>query len=188
MIYQKKEFILKNGTKLLLKSPGVSDARMLINQIVTAASQTDYLLSTPEDFEKYLKDISKEEDFIAKFNDSKDYLICAYVDGKIVGNLSFKFLKHTKAKHRATVSIAIIKEYWGLGIGSIMFDEMINIAKNTPGIEQIELDGGVIAQNERAMSLYKKKGFIKTGTIPHELKLSDGTYLDGCLMTLFLND
>ena len=187
MIYNEKNFVLKNGTKLILKSPDICDAKMLLEQIITAASQTDYLLSTPRDFEKYLNDISKEEEFIARFNESDDYLICAYVSGKIVGNCALRFLKHDKDKHRATVGIAIIKEYWGMGIGSIVFDEMINIAKNTPGIEQIELDGGVIEQNKRAIALYSKKGFVKTGTIPHELKLKDGTYLDGCLMTLFIN-
>lgn len=185
MIYQRKEFVLKNGTKLILKSPEQSDAKMLLNQIVKTTSQTDYLLSTPNDFDE---DISKEEEFISRFNDSNDYLICAYVDGIIVGNSSLKFLKHAKDKHRAQVGIAIMKEYWGLGIGSTMFDEIIDIAKNTSGIEQIELDGGVIAENKRAISLYTKKGFVKTGAIPHELKLNDGTYLDGFLMTLFLKD
>ena len=34
---------------------------------------------------------------------------------------------------------------------------------------------------------FYKKGFIKTGDIPHELKLKDGTYLDGETMVLFLN-
>lgn len=83
MIYQRKEFVLKNGTKLILKSPEQSDAKMLLNQIVKTTSQTDYLLSTPNDFDE---DISKEEEFISRFNESNDYLICAYVDGIIVGN------------------------------------------------------------------------------------------------------
>ena len=55
----------------------------------------------------------------------------------------------------------------------------------TEGIEQLEL--GVIANNEKAKRLYTKKGFVKTGDIPHELKLKDGTYLDGETMVLFLN-
>ena len=185
MIYKKKDFILKNETELTLKSPELSDAKMLLDHIIKATGQTDFLVSTPNDYDD---DISKEEAFISSFNDSDNYLICAYVNGKIIGVCSLKFLKHKKDKHRAKVGIAIIKEYWGLGIGSIMFDEMIEISRNTPFIEQIELDGGVISQNERAISLYKKKGFVKTGNIPHQLKLNDGTYLDGELMTLFLNN
>ena len=184
MFYSVKEFTLKDGSKVVLKSPELSDAKMLLDQIIKATSQTDYLLSTPNDFDP--NNIEAEEAFISSFNNGNNYLICAYFGGIIIGNCSLKFLTHAKDKHRAKVGIAIIKEYWGLGIGSIMFDEMIAIAKSTPGIEQIELDGGVISQNERAIALYKKKGFVKTGEAPHELKLKDGTYLDGYLMTLFL--
>ena len=62
---------------------------------------------------------------------------------------------------------------------------MIKLAKETEGIEQIELD--VVAVNERAKHLYTKKGFKKVGDIPHQLKLSNGTYLDGESMILVLD-
>ena len=81
--------------------------------------------------------------------------------------------------------LAVSEEYRGLGIGSILFDIMIDLAKKTPGIEQIELD--VIGVNERAKRLYTSKGFVKVGDKPHQLKLKDGTYLDGENMVLFLN-
>ena len=187
MIFKPKEFILKNGEKIILKSPSISDANLLLDQITQATGETDFLTRRPEDFDFIKNDISIEEKFIQSFNEGNNYLICVYSKNKIVGNCCLKFLQNEKCKHRCNVGIAIVKDYWGLGIGSIMFDEMINIAKNTQGIEQIELDGGVITQNTRAISLYTKKGFIKTGEIPHQLKLKDGTYLDGQLMTLFLN-
>ena len=85
----------------------------------------------------------------------------------------------------AAIGIAITKEYQSMGIGSLLFDEMIKIAKQTPGVEQIELD--VIDNNEKGLRLYKSKGFVQTGTIPHQLKLKDGTYLNGLTMVLFLN-
>lgn len=184
MIYNTKEFVLKNGIKMILKSPEVRDAQMLLNQIIETTKVTDYLTTTENDFAPFIEDITKEEEFISKFIEGKDYLLCAYVNNIIVGNCMIRFLTHTKDKHRAIVGIAIKKEYWGLGIGSIMFDELIDIARNTPGIEQIELD--VISQNQRAIALYTKKGFRKTGEMPHQLKLEDGTYLDSNTMILFL--
>lgn len=186
MFYKAKEFILKSGLKVTLKSPEVHEARDLLNQIIEVTKTTEYLTSRPEDFDRFLKDIKKEEDFITSFIDSKNYLIAAYVNGKLIGNCAIKFLTHEKDKHRALVGIAIIKEYQGLGIGSLLFDELINIARNTEGIEQIELDGGVISRNEIAKALYTKKGFVKVGDIPHQFKLKDGTYLDGEMMVLFL--
>ena len=184
MIYQAKEFTLMNGLKVVLKTPEISDAKKILNQIITVAKSTDYLLSTPEDFKKYIDDISKEEEFIANARSGNNYLICVYANNEIVGNSILNFLPHIKDRHRATVGIAIVPEYQGMGIGSLIFDELIKIARNTPDIEQMELD--VIATNEKAKRLYLSKGFVKTGDIPHQLKLEDETYLDGESMVLYL--
>ena len=187
MKLEQKEFILKNGEKIILKSPEISDASLLLDQIIAACGATEYLTRRPEDFDHIKKDISLEEKFIESFYEGNDCLICAYCKNKIVGNCCIKFMKGDKEKHRSKVGIAIIKEYWGCGIGSLMFDELINIARNNPYCEQVELDGGVITENQRAIALYTKKGFVKTGEIPHHLKLKNNTYLDSQLMTLFLN-
>lgn len=185
MICAPKEFILKNGQKVIIKSPEVKDAQELINQIIGVASSTDYLLSVPEDFNKYVEDIKKEEDFIEWSKTDRGYWLIACVGQKVIANCSLRFFAHVKDQHRGTIGIAISEGYRGVGLGSILFDEMIKLAKETPGVEQIELD--VIDKNEAAQRLYESKGFERTGTIPHQLKLKDGTYLDGITMTLFLN-
>jgi RimJ/RimL family protein N-acetyltransferase len=185
MIYEAKEFVLKNGLKVVLRSPEKEDAHNLINQIISVASSTDYLLSTPSDFQHYVDDISKEEAFIEWSKTDSGYWLIACVEDKIVANCSLRFYKHEKDKHRGTIGIAITEEYQSIGIGSLMFDEMIKLAKNTPGVEQIELD--VIDENAKARRLYSSKGFVITGSIPRQLKLKDGTYLDGITMVLFLN-
>lgn len=184
MIYEAHEFTLKNGLKVTIKSPEVSDALKLLDNIVNVSESTNYLLSEPEDYDIYYKDIKLEEDFITSFNNKRDYLLCVYLDGQIIGNSALRFNYHEKDKHRVNIGIAIQEKYQGLGIGSILFDIMIELAKNSEGVEQIELD--VINANEKAKRLYLKKGFKKTGDIPHQLKLKDGTYLDGEMMVLFL--
>ena len=185
MIYKEKLFKLKDGSFAIAKSPKTSDALKLLNNIIRVASVTHELLSEPEDFKPFLDDISKEEKFIDASNNGKNYLICVYVNDDIVGNCALRFNTHKKDMHRASVGIAIDKEYWGKGIGSFLFDEMIELAKETEGVEQLELS--VAKTNERAKHLYMKKGFVKTGEIPHQLKVSDEEYIDGELMTLFLN-
>ena len=184
MIYEPKEFILKDGRKVIFKTPEISDAKKLLNSIITVANSTDFLLSTEQDFEHYVKDITKEENFIASAREGTDYLIAVYDNDVIVGNCSLNFKRFQKERHRASIGIAIQKPYWDKGIGSLLFDEMIKLAKQKEEIELIELD--VIATNERAKHLYMKKGFVKTGDIPRQLKLKDGTYLDGEAMVLFL--
>lgn len=185
MITPSKEYVLKNGQKIIVRSPEPSDAQNLIDQIVGVAASTDYLLSVPEDFKCYIDDISKEEDYLERSKSDPGYWLIGLVDDKIVANAQLRMFTHVKDKHRSNIGIAISKDYQCLGIGSLLFDIMIELAKQTPGIEQIELD--VISKNERAKRLYTKKGFVKVGDIPHQLKLKDGTYLDGENMVLFLN-
>lgn len=185
MVYSEREFVLKDGTKVAFKSPDVSDARLLLDHIIKVASSTNNILSTPDDFKKYLDDISLEEKYIASKREGKNCSIAVFYQGVIVGVCSLDFRYHQKDSHRASIGIAIQEEFQNKGIGSLLFDEMINIAKNTEGVEQIELD--VINSNAMAKHLYTKKGFVKYGDKPHELKLQDGTYLDGESMVLFLN-
>ena len=181
MIYEEKEFVVKDNIKVILKTPNKEDAKEVLDFIVRICGQTDFLLSSPED-KKF--NVADEERWIESYKESKNYFVCAYVDGKLVGDCNLDFRSHLKDKHRALVGIGIDKEYWNKGIGSLLFDELINLAKKTDGIEQIEL--GVISINERAKHLYEKKGFVKTGVIPKAIKLKDGTYLDEELMTKFL--
>ena len=48
------------------------------------------------------------------------------------------------------------------------------------GYEQVELE--VVAPNSRAISLYEKFDFVRTGTLPHYYKYRDGSYVDACYM------
>ena len=185
MIYKEKEFILKNGMKVVFKTPEVTDAPLLLNNIIAVSASTDNLNSLPEDYDSFLKDITKEESFISGYRDGDNYLIAVYKDDMIIGSSTINFRKLKKEKHRSTVGIAIREEYQNLGIGSYLFDEMINIAKEKDGVEQIELT--VISTNHQAKHLYTKKGFFKTGDLPRHLKLEDGSYLDGEKMVLFLD-
>ena len=81
-----------------------------------------------------------------------------------------------KTRHRASVAIALLKEYWNQGIGTRLFQEMIQIAEDNPSILQMELD--FVEGNTRARALYEKMGFRITGVRPNAIRLKDGTLLN----------
>lgn len=56
-----------------------------------------------------------------------------------------------------------------------MIEKLISVAKEK-GFEQIELE--VVADNERAIHLYKSLGFEICGMCPNHMKYKDGTYAD----------
>lgn len=101
--------------------------------------------------------------------------ITCYIDDEIAGNCEINFRGGIKTSHRATVAVAILKEYWNLEIGSAMFAELIAAAEARPEIEIIELE--FVEGNDRAKALYEKFGFRIVGERPNAFKLKNGRLL-----------
>ena len=90
--------------------------------------------------------------------------IIAFVDGKIAGTAGIEAAGTMyKVRHRAELGISVSKEYWGLGIGKALMEACIKCAKEA-GYAQLELT--VVAENERAIALYQKEGFVEYGRNP----------------------
>ena len=68
-----------------------------------------------------------------------------------------------KVLHRARFGISVLKELWGMGIGRMLMESCIDCARRA-GYTQLELE--VVADNERAMSLYRRAGFVEYGRNP----------------------
>ena len=90
-------------------------------------------------------------------------MIMCIVDGKVVGNCEISFFKGMKTKHRASIGIALISDFWNQGIGTKMFEEMIRLAESRDGVMQIELE--FVEGNARARHLYEKMGFEYIDTV-----------------------
>lgn len=58
------------------------------------------------------------------------------------------------------LGVAVLKKYWSQGIGSLLVDEAIYWFENFSSLEHLVLD--VFSDNQRAIHLYKKYGFVKT--------------------------
>ena len=181
MIFEEKTISLKHGKTAILKSPCVEDAEKLLNYIKKACGETDYLLRYPEEWNI---SVEQEEGWVNRFRSSPDALaITCYIDGDVAGNCEISFRGGIKTAHRATIAIAILKDYWDLGIGSAMFEELIAAAQ-TRGTEIIELE--FIEGNARAKHLYEKFGFRIVSEKPNAFKLKDGTYLKEFYMQKYL--
>mgnify|MGYP003292894391 CR=1 FL=1 len=185
MVIDEIEFTLKDGRKAVLRNAVESDAQGLYDYLVKSAGETHFILREPEDCSIY--SVEGEKEYIKKFagNPYQMVLVCE-VDGVIAGNCEIAFNGKIKLRHRASLAIALLKDYWGQGIGSKMFEAMIKTAKNYGGVTRLVLD--VVEGNERALALYKKFGFEIVSRFPDALRLKDGTYLAEYKMVKKLED
>lgn len=181
MIFEEKKITLKDGSTAILKSPCVEDAEKLLNYIKKSCGETDFLARYPEEWKIT---VEQEEAWVSRLRSAPDTLgITCYIDGEVAGNCEISFKSGIKTSHRATIAIAILKDYWNLGIGSAMFEELISAAQKH-GTEIMELE--FVEGNKRAKHLYEKFGFRIVSEKPNAFKLKDGTYLSEVHMQKYL--
>ena len=181
MLYIEKTVTLKNGKTALFRSPVASDAAEMAAYLKTCAGETDFLLRYPEECTQTEE---QEAAYLDSINRSDtDMMIVCVVDGEIAGNCQFGIGQRIKTRHRARVAIGLLKKYWGLGIGTAMFQEMIAACRDR-GVLQLELE--YVEGNERGRRLYEKMGFVQVAEKPDAIRLKDGRMLKEFAMILKL--
>ena len=170
-------FMLKNGSTAVLRTAVPEDAAQMIAYLRACAEETDFLLRLPEEWdisveteEALLRDMARQTDQL---------MVVCDVNGEIAGTCQVVCMNRVKTRHRATISIALRRAYWGQGIPGPMIEEMEAFARGR-GVMQLEL---AYAQgNDRARRLYDRLGFVETGRGPDAIRLRDGTLLDEIFM------
>ena len=157
-----QQIVLKNGKTVILRNGEESDGSAVLENFNLTHTETDYLLSYPDENSF---DPEKESQLLKqKAESTNEVEIIAFVDGKVVGTAGIAAVgTKYKVRHRAEFGVGVRKEYWGLGIGGALLEACINCAKEA-GYTQLELS--VVAENDRAIALYQKAGFVEYGRNP----------------------
>ena len=184
MLVKDIEYKLKDGRTALIRSPQDEDIQGMLEYLYISAGETDFILRYPEECGKYTAEGEKALFDKVNKSDNQAMLVCL-VEGKVAGNCEITWSKEIKTRHRASVAIALLKEYWNQGIGTRLFQELIRIAEENPNLIQMELD--FVEGNSRARALYEKMGFRITGVKPNAIRLKDGTLLNEYSMIREIN-
>ncbi len=176
-----RNYELKNGRVLLIREAAVEDARAVLDYVHEISGESDFLSFGPGEFEITEPE---EQEFVGKCLASDNQLfILGSIDDTIVAMLIFSAGRRPRVRHSGEFSMSVRKQYWGLGIGSLMLDTLIEWARSTQIVKKINLR--VRTDNQRAILLYEHKGFVIEGTIRKEILL-DGKYFDHHWMGLAL--
>jgi len=156
------------------------DAEQMLKNLKIIGKETDNLTFGEEGLPFT---VEQEQEYIKSLEGTRSVFFVALVDGKIVGDASFTAESRERMAHRGEFGVSILKEYWGRGIGGMLLEKIIDFARNEAKAEIISLE--VRSDNTRAIKLYEKYGFIKTGTFPKAFKVR-GEYADIDTMVLFV--
>ncbi len=183
MEYSQK-VLLKDGRSCVVRSGTEQDAEGVLTNFIATHAQTEFLTTYPD--ETHIT-IEQEKAYLKGKTDSKrDVALIAEVDGVITGTAGVDSMgAMDKTKHRAHFGISIDQSWWGIGIGRALTDACIECAK-AMGYVQLELE--VVADNKRALALYRSAGFIEYGRNPKSFRTREGKWQENVLMRLELTD
>jgi putative acetyltransferase len=108
------------------------------------------------------------------------YNLVAVVDDRIVGMLGLHtFPDRPRRRHVGRIGISVHAEWQGKGVGSALMAAGLDLADNWLNLTRLELE--VYADNEAAIHLYERFGFVYEGTL-RQHAFRDGNYVDSIMM------
>ncbi|MBY0086361.1 GNAT family N-acetyltransferase [Brevibacillus sp. M2.1A] len=163
---------LKSGQNVIIRSAELADAEALVAFIHCVSGETDNLSFGPQEW-TVTPDEQKEN--IKRCLEAHNQLcLIAEVDGRIVGNMTFRGGIRSRTQHVGEFGISVLKEFWGSGVGRLLLESLLEWAKQSKVIRKINLK--VRSDNDSAIHLYKKLGFKEMGTLTREFLIGDTFY------------
>ncbi|MDL2219901.1 GNAT family N-acetyltransferase [Ruminococcaceae bacterium OttesenSCG-928-O06] len=173
--------LLKNGEELLVESARGQDAAEILQFLRIAAGESDYLLSTAEDFPK---DVAAERAWLKNQAAQPNALaLCGKLHGRVVAFANLVPPRQRRGAHTAELSLLVGKPLWGQGAGRAMMEALLRFAKDSGTLRLLHL--GVRQDNTAAIALYESLGFARCGVLKGYFCVN-GRYYDEVLMHLWL--
>ena len=133
--------------------------------------------NSEENMQKYLDEGFSIEKLTTELTDSNAEFYFAVLDLEIIGYLKLNFgdsqteLKDNKALEIERIYVS--NEFHGKSVGQLLYDKAIEVAKQK-NADYVWL--GVWEENQRAISFYKKNGFVEFDK--HIFKLGNDEQID----------
>jgi putative acetyltransferase len=112
--------------------------------------------------------------------ESTTHPLVAVVEGEVVGQLTLHARGASpRRRHVAGLGMAVRDDWHGRGVGTALMAACLNLADNWLNLRRVELE--VYVDNEPALRLYKKFGFVIEGRFV-DFAYRDGEYVDAYCM------
>lgn len=161
-----------------------------VDQLQKIGRQTFYETfsgsNTEENMKSYLEEGFATDKLNDELNDKNAEFYFAKIEDDVIGYLKLNFgQSQTELKDDKALEIEriyVLQEFHGKKVGQILYEKAIEIARHK-NADYVWL--GVWEENPRAISFYKKNGFVEFDK--HIFKLGDDEQTD-IMMKLYLKD
>ncbi|MDH6363296.1 RimJ/RimL family protein N-acetyltransferase [Enterococcus sp. PF1-24] len=159
------------------------DAAALLAVSQQLGKETDFLIMDEAGMDLLVADLALQLELL--YHSENNLLLAAWLGDEMIATASVRGDDAERLQHIGEVGISVLKEYWGLGLGHLLLEELIAWAQESQLIYRLELT--VQVRNQRAVALYQHLGFAIEGTLARGARSSDGEFLDVYLMSKLIN-
>jgi RimJ/RimL family protein N-acetyltransferase len=183
MLIEPQSTVLKNGQSVILKSPEPSDAGKLLSHLKVVFGESYMNMNHSANHWDHFP-VADEEKILADFAaSSSQFIVSAFFEDKIVGNLVFFGSPGEFMKHSARLGMGVEKKFCGIGLGSALLQYALNQGRKLK-FHRVELT--VRSFNEAGIKLYERTGFERVGLLK-DVAFIDGRYCDEYMYQILLN-
>ncbi len=118
--------------------------------------------------------------FVKSNLEDENPMMVALAGDKVIGWCDIRREVFPSRAHRGTLGLGVLPEWRGRGVGRRLLEATLAKARRA-GFKRIELD--VHADNQRAIALYEKAGFVREGVV-RDASLIDSVFRDAILMAI----
>ncbi|AEB09605.1 GNAT family N-acetyltransferase [Desulfobacca acetoxidans] len=146
----RKESVLKDGTKVLLR-PMVSDDRDKLLDFFSRVSEQDRQFLRND-----VRDPKLIDHWVNNIDLNKVFPLLAEVEGKIVGDATLHMRKSGWKRHLGNVRVVVAKDFQRRGLGSLLINEIAELAGEY-GLEKLVAE--IYFNAPGALNAFKRAGF-----------------------------
>lgn len=169
--------------ELVIEEAQVRDAGQLLEFFEQVARESDLTSLEPSGLGLSLEQL---EDYVdSSLQHPERLFLVARLDNQLVGLLNLSTDSNPRLAHVGEVFVAVAQAYWGHGIGTMLFELLLDWLAETPTLRRLSLN--VQERNQAARALYEKMGFSYEGRQEEAIQLWDGRYETVLLMGLVLD-
>ena len=172
-----KKVALKSGLKITLRPLKKEDEKAFF----------EFFQAIPEQERMFIKHRVQDPEVIRAWCQNIDYgrnlPLLAIADGKIIGDASLHQQLGGWKRHVGRVSVLIHPKFRGQGLGRLLVEEIVDIARNL-GLERAEAE--FIGEQEAGMKIFAIVGFSQLFKLDDHVKDMQAINHDYVLMSLNL--
>lgn len=154
------------------------DAEQVLKLLNRTATQTGFMTQGSEGVGVSVDEEMKQLDKI--YSSENNCVFVAVVDEEIIGIASIHASDKPKIEHIGEIGVVIDKNFWGFGLGTLLMEELLMFADESPILSRLELQ--VQERNTRARHIYEKFGFKLEAILERGVK-DEGQLLNVCFMS-----